>query len=393
MKSKASKTPSVITDYSDFVIQVKRRSLKFVDVSVSSSPSGITKKPVAVIFRDTESQKIQESFCMHSQAGQPGRMKITAEEATELGKRLAVVLFPPPVFKLLTQSLAAMLQKPNAGLRIRLVLDESLVNLPWEYLYRPDRLNSEGISGFLLLDPAISLVRENANPNISIQPIKGKQQLSFVGTLWENEKDLWEVKKEFELLKNALKPVSQFISESYMNASELGTEKNLPPDTAILHYAGHCDFDKTGRGYMMRSIKNSSTLDIQNRIYMDDVAVLLRNTQTRLVVLSACNSGFSPIVRPLLKGGIAAIIGINGLVASQSTIEFCTKLYESLSVGLTLDEAVNRARMHVLEWGPKLDLFDWGLYMVYMPSPNAVIFPRKLTTATTTRQTEVRKKH
>src|SRR5215204_4546443 len=227
MKSTASKTRSVITDYSDFVIHVKRRSLKFVDVSVSLSPSGKTKKPVAVIFTDTDSQKIQESFCMNSQAGQPGRMKITAEEATALGKRLAVILFPPPIFKLFTQSLAAMVQKPNAGLRIRLALDESLVNLPWEYLYRPDKLNSEGISGFLLIDPAISLVRENTNPNISLPPIKGKQQLTFVGTLWENDKDLWEVKKEFALLKEALKPVSEYISENYMNASELGTEKNL----------------------------------------------------------------------------------------------------------------------------------------------------------------------
>jgi len=392
MKSTTSKTRSVITDYSDFVIHAKRRSLKIVDVSVSLSPSGKTEKPVAVSFTDTESQKIQESFCM-SNPGQPGRMKITAEEATELGKQLAVILFPPIIFKLFTQSLAAMVTKPNTGLRIRLALDESLVNLPWEYLYRPDRLNSEGISGFLLLDPAISLVRENSNPNISLPPIKGRQQLNFVGTLWEDDKDLWEVKKEYELLKIALKPVSQYISENYMNASELGIEKNLSPDTAIFHYAGHCDFDKSGRGYIMRKIKNSSTLDIKNRIYIDDVAALLRNTQTRLVVLSACNSGFSPIIRPLLKEGIPAIIGINGLVASQSTIEFCTKLYESLSVGLTLDEAVNRARMHVLEWGSKLGLFDWGLYMVYMPSPDAVIFPRKLTSATNSRQAEVRKKH
>jgi hypothetical protein len=251
----------------------------------------------------------------------------------------------------------------------------------------------EGISGFLLLDPAISLVRENVNPDIFIQPINMRQQLTFIGTLWEGNKDLWEVKKEFELLKNALKPVSQYISGKYLDASDLEVENNLSGNTSIFHYAGHCDVDKTGRGYLIRQMKDTNALELQNRIYIDDIAVLLRNTQTRLVVLSACNSGFSPFVKPLLKEGIAAVIGINGLVASQSTIEFCTKLYESLSVGLTLDEAVNRARMHVLESGPKLGLFDWGLYMVYMPSSNAVIFPRKLTTATTIRQKEVRKKH
>lgn len=45
------------------------------------------------------------------------------------------------------------------------------------------------------------------------------------------------------------------------------------------------------------------------------------------------------------------MIGVNGGVASTSTIEFCTKLYESLAVGLTLDEAVGRARLHVMDWG------------------------------------------
>ena len=125
MKPTTSKTRSVITDYSDFVIHVKRRSLKIVDVSVSRSPSGKTEKPVAVNFTDTESKKMHESFCVNNLGGQRGRMNITREEATELGKRLAAVLFPPPIFKLLTQSLAAMVQKPNTGLRIRLVLDES----------------------------------------------------------------------------------------------------------------------------------------------------------------------------------------------------------------------------------------------------------------------------
>ena len=56
--------------------------------------------------------------------------------------------------------------------------------------------------------------------------------------------------------------------------------------------------------------------------------------------MSACNSGFEPAVRPLLDAGVPIIVGVNGVVGSDSTIEFASKLYDSLAVGFSLDEAV-----------------------------------------------------
>lgn len=41
-------------------------------------------------------------------------MMITQPEATELGKRLSSVLFPPAVFRLLAQSLADVLRQPQS---------------------------------------------------------------------------------------------------------------------------------------------------------------------------------------------------------------------------------------------------------------------------------------
>jgi hypothetical protein len=82
------------------------------------------------------------------------------------------------------------------------------------------------------------------------------------------------------------------------------------------------------------------------------------------------------VVKPFLDAEIPVVIGVNGIIATQSTIEFCKKLYESLAVGLSLDEAVGRARLHVLEWDDQHNLFDWGLYMIYMRSSDAVLFPR-----------------
>ncbi len=87
------------------------------------------------------------------------------------------------------------------------------------------------------------------------------------------------------------------------------------------------------------------------------------------------------------------VIGVNGAVASVSTIEFCAKLYESLAVGLSLDEAVSRARLHVMAWGAEHDLFDWGLYMVHMACPAAALFPRRATSGIKQKQLTVRRAH
>src|SRR5581483_7995628 len=106
-----------------------------------------------------------------------------------------------------------------------------------------------------------------------------------------------------------------------------------------------------GRPFIIRELDNSASLAAIPKIYLDELADKLRRSPVRLCVMSACNSGFWPAVEPLLNARIPALIGINGLVASASTIEFCVKLYESLAVGLSLDEAIGRARVHVMQWG------------------------------------------
>lgn len=128
---------SAATDYDDFVIRVRRKDARTVSVNVDASPAG--------------------------------RMLMTPEDATTIGKRLAQLLFPGKAFHLFAESVAAVLARPNRGLRIRLGMDASLLDLPWEYLYRPDCLG-QGISGFLLLDPSISMVRHAADERIRIQP-------------------------------------------------------------------------------------------------------------------------------------------------------------------------------------------------------------------------------
>ena len=61
---------------------------------------------------------------------------------------------------------------PEERLRVQLsFVEESadLASLPWEYLYRPDRGQAQGVSGFLLMDPCLSMVRMAASKRINCE--------------------------------------------------------------------------------------------------------------------------------------------------------------------------------------------------------------------------------
>ncbi|HSP95339.1 MAG TPA: hypothetical protein VLU06_12350, partial [Thermoanaerobaculia bacterium] len=55
--------------------------------------------------------------------------------------------------------------------------------------------------------------------------------------------------------------------------------------------------------------------------------------------------------------------------------------------------AVGRARLAAMEWGGRQELFDWGLYMVYLQSSSAVLLPRAKSPEIATRQARVRRSH
>lgn len=383
---------SYVTAYEDVVIVARRSNAREIAVRIEASPAGRMTEAVTVAFPVEEGVELRTSFFSGSVRG--GRAEITIDEAVAIGTRLADVLFPKMVFRLFAESLGKVVGRPNTGLRIRLDMDTSLVDLPWEYVRRRDREDVGLMSGFLLLDPSISMVRQRSDPNIAIEPIKGRQSLCFVGTMWATHGDAWQVKKEFGLLRQALKPIADFIEPKFVAATETTAfEPERRGAAAIFHYAGHCYFDDDGRPYLAREVPKFGFARIEKKFYVEALAPALAAAGTRLAVMSACNSGFWTVVKPLLDAGLPAVVGVNGAVLTDSAIEFCAKLYESLAVGLTLDEAAGRARLHIMEWGRSRGLFDWGLYMVYMPSPEPRLFQRATTRAVASRQESIRQDH
>jgi hypothetical protein len=149
---------------------------------------------------------------------------------------------------------------------------------------------------------------------------------------------------------------------------------NTPVD--IFHYSGHTDVED-GKGYLLaRDVDYGG--QSADRLYAEALGSLLRRAGTTVAVFSACNSGNWAFVEPLLRAGVPVVVAAQGMVYVDVAVAFCQRLYSALAIGLSLDEAVTWARLHLLEHGVLEDSikWQWGIFMVYMRTPEAVLFPK-----------------
>lgn len=379
-------------EFHDFQIRAWRVDDTKVQVLVHSSPIGDMRAPVSVALDLAQLEAFRGMFGDRW----VGRPVVEWQQLADGGRGLAALLLPPPVYTLLIRSLERI--PPEDGLRIRLCLDPALVDLPWEYLYRPDAIGQE-LKNFLALDARISIVREAPRLVHQTRPNRRRQRLLFAGTPFRvNGTDLWQVDEERQQLLDALKPVQEVLAVQTMCAPESSLERGLVgAQVDIFHYSGHTDVFG-GRGVLLEEIRTEPTTNAKytiwenaeyrepygvDRLYVDlldsaKLAQLLRRMGTGLAVFSACNSGRWAFIEPLLQEGVPVVIGTQGYVLVEADIAFCHTLYSALAIGLSLDEAVTWARWHLLEAGvlPEDQQWQWGIFMVYMLTQEATLFPK-----------------
>jgi hypothetical protein len=369
-------------DFLDFQISAWWTDQNHVQVMVHSSPVGGMRHPVSVPARKVQLERFRATF------RERGKWRSSeGGELAALGRHIAQVLLNPQVYSMLLRSLEHVVR--DNGLRIRLCLDESLIDLPWEYLYRPDAPDPESLGGFLILDPRISLVREAPNLSLKLKPSQKSQRLVFAAAFRPSGEDIYETEKEYTLLSKALEKLKDLVTIDYRDASADHIDKALTTNTAVFHYAGHTNVFG-GKGYLEREAAANET----QRLYSQSLANSFVRAKTRLGVFNACNSGQWEFMEPLIHAGLPAAIGIQGLISNRAAIAFCEKLYSALAIGLSLDESVTWARLHLLEPGilSEDETFAWGTFMVYMPAADAVIFPRPRSKEIRNKQEAVRSK-
>lgn len=387
--------------YADFAIRAWRDDPRHLQVIAHATPVGAMRRPVTVKMGRIRRADYEMG------ADQ------TLHRAGEIGRELARILLPEPVLGLLLESIRYTAQRGDMGLRLRLCLDDELIDLPWECLYRSDMTGTPEPAGFYLADGDLSLVREPASVPVAAQPNDRAQRALFVGTLFDNGEDWWLTRQEHQQLTQATERIRERLAFDFVEAGDsAGMDAALSKPFDIFHYAGHVDdthtpaslvqlahYDARGGTEMFTDAAAAPAAWAQ----ADQLAPRLRAAGARLGVFNACNSGHWRFMQPLMAQGIPAAIGVQGSVLNDAALAFATALYRALAVGLTLDEAVSQGRLAVLDLslhepparGAKRQVFvsanDWLRFMVYMPSDDAVLFPRPATPANTRAQQTVRR--
>lgn len=372
-------------EFHDFQIRAWTIDRERAGVLVHSSPAGGMQRPETVVLNWEKLAAFRKIF--QSQAD------VTPIQLTKGGRELATVVLPDHVLGLLIRSLERV--GPESGLRVRLCLDSALSDLPWEYLVVPDMVGPKSPGGFLALDERVSLVREPPQPGRQRPTLRKRQRLLFFGTRLYSAagEDLWEIAEEKESLFRALEPASALLERRAVLGNETDCQTALmrsvmPVD--IFHYSGHTDVED-GKAYLLARDLVQGTR-VSDRLYADALGTLLRRAGTTVALFSACNSGSRAFVEPLLRAELPVVVGAQGMVYSAVATAFCERLYSALAIGLSLDEAVTWARLHLLEpglLGENLK-WQWGAFIVYMQTPEAVLFPRPTKPQVTEQQNAAR---
>ena len=315
---------------------------------------------------------------------------LTVPEIRTLGETIGQMMFPGRLQDVVDDNLNAI--GNDQGLRIRLKLGgPGLSDLPWEYAWVPDIQ-----PGYLALNGRISLVRYEQIKGAKTDFLPLGEDSLRLAALFADPKlspDYSELHLEVEQanLEDTLSRVAGLtaVIEPRATADAL---TNLASPTHIFHFAGHGKFEKDmgakpksyeGKGYLV-------LLDDDQRAREFEVDKLVANLQgcgVRLAVLGACESArrdgqnaWTGIGPALTRIGIPAIIGMQYGILNANATTFSKVFYENLANGVSIDWAMNRARVAIHNKPEDRYWRDWGVPVLYLrmkpEETNAVIFPK-----------------
>jgi hypothetical protein len=299
---------------------------------------------------------------------------------TSLGEVLADLLLPTICRELLVRSLDRL--PAGSGLRLRLRLPLALAGLPWEYLYIQRAEGSRDATGFLALDPRLSITRHEALPvaaEVDASPRPRRLLAALASPANEAPLDLT---KERSVIEAATTGVPGLRVDVLADVTAESLLDGLAQNADLFHFAGHGVFEQTGLGMRPGSITGQGALVLLdgagNAAHMpaDQLAVNLRGRGVQVVVLGACETGkrdeeqgWSSVAAALMEAGIPAVVAMQFRVWDDAAIAFARALYRGLAAGLPLDQAVSLGRLQVFNLvNPRQDGMwrEWGVPVVYL---------------------------
>jgi len=341
---------------------------------------------------------------------------ITLSRLVEFGKGLANWLLPDeriegqePIRNLFVDALK---QAGNqGGVRLRLIIaDNSLKEWPWEYTYfdSSGAGGPDSMSGFLALDPRISIVRHEPlpHPHPASKDIGADVtdlRMVITAASPKTQREL-EVEKEVSYITDALHDFkvdgTRLTTVPVLDATypEVKNALQGAGSTYIFHFAGHGIHEATKRDpfitgqtreegfiYLLDNKKEKT----EAKVRADDLAHWLQAAGVRLAAFGACCSGlrserypWDSVAGALAKKDIPAIITMQYEVYDQHAIEFTKAFYGALAVGLSLDEAMSAGRLAMYDVTSaqigQSGFLEWGVPVLYSRLSDGKLFPERM---------------
>ena len=359
-----------IRTYQDFVLVAADfgqdvNGIQSFTVQVVGSPSGQL---------EAESRTVPNDLMRR--LGQLDRRRLAVDEIIEIGERLFDLLLGGEAGALLSRCLSDGLE-PEQGLRLCLRLPLELAGYPWEYLYCQRGGGEKDATGFLALDPRISITRQETLTPRKAYHNKPRSRRMLVTLASPVDNERLELDRERENLQKVFQNSATNIKLDFLeDATVDGLVKELRESVDILHFAGHGSFEETGQGVSFGSITGEGSILLVDSkgnsapMPADQLAVNLLGSDVRLVVLGACETGkrdaenvWSGVVAAVMEAEVPAAVAMQFSVWDDAAIGFARSLYQVLAAGLPLDYAVCEGRRAVYNLcNPQRDHVDRGRY-------------------------------
>jgi beta-lactam-binding protein with PASTA domain len=339
-------------------------------------------------------EKQQITPDLRKELGRLERRKLDADGIISLGEKLAALLLPGQVGEFFKGSLDML--KPGQGLRLRLRLDAALAGFPWEYMYLPRTGGERDSTGFVVLDPRVSIARHDAMPIPGDFDDTPKKRRLLVALASPEDQAPLDLDRERDNLKEALRDVPGIDLNFVENATIQTLADELLPGADVFHFAGHGTFGQAGAeaGYGADDGEGAILLVAEDGsaapMPAEELAVNLRGRGVQLVVLGACETGrrgegnvWSGVAAALMKAGIPAAVAMQYSIWDDAAIAFNRSLYRALAVGFPLDYAVSAGRLaafnrcHPVRDDVELGKCyrDWGVPVLYLRSEQDFVLP------------------
>lgn len=275
------------------------------------------------------------------------------------------------------QKCQAQADRDRAGMRLRLTLDQSVDDLPWEFLV----LNDD----FMALNPRSPVVRYIAGAaSCSLVKVEYPLRLLIVIAKPSDEVPL-DTDAEKESITAALKPLTDqgvvhltFIEGN--NTWKKLMDALLPNRTHILHFIGHGTFDeKNNEGVLIMADEDGKTELVDS----ERLRVLVQGrSRLALIVLNSClgtqggdAQPFSSVAAGLVKSGIPAVIAMQFEISDEAAREISETFYTSLSLNMPVDAALTEARRRIFL--SNRNSLEWATPILYMQVPDGQLFEFK----------------